>query len=116
MQHDRLSLQVETGRATAKLIATLLGGVFVLSSFAIPFLFAGSFSDTAYQETKVYRDVLAAIGALLLAIPLWWHAAHCLFSGHMHMDELVALAILAAFAVYDYQTAGVVAFSCSSAI
>ena len=110
MQHDRLSLQVETGRATAKLIATLLGGVFVLSSFVIPFLFAGSFSQAALEQTKVYRDVLAAIGALLLAIPLWWHAGHCLFSGHMHMDELVALAILAAFAVADYQTAGVVAF------
>jgi Cd2+/Zn2+-exporting ATPase len=110
MQHDRLSLQVETGRATAKLIATLLGGVFVLSSFAVPYLFTGGFHADAHQQTMFYSYALAAVGALLLAIPLWWHAAHCLFSGHMHMDELVALAILAAFAVHDYQTAGVVAF------
>ena len=46
----------------------------------------------------------------LLAAPLWYHAAKCLASGHMHMDELVALAILAAMAIGDYQTAGVVAF------
>lgn len=110
MQHDRLSLQVETGRATAKLIATLLGGVFVLSSFAVPYLFTGRFDGDVHEQTRVYRDLLAMIGALLLAIPLWWHAGQCLFSGHMHMDELVALAILAAFAIGDYQTAGVVAF------
>ncbi|MCC6361346.1 MAG: cation-translocating P-type ATPase [Phycisphaerales bacterium] len=101
MQHDRLSLQVETGRATAKLIATLLGGVLVVSSFFVPWIFG---------DNPFYRDLLAAAGGLLLAIPLWWHAVHCLFSGHMHMDELVAVAILAAFAIGDYQTAGVVAF------
>src|SRR5262245_18288371 len=110
MQHDRLSLQIETGRATAKLIATLLGGVFVLSSFAVPYLFTGSLRHDVHDQTRVYRDLLAMIGSLLLAIPLWWHAGYCLFSGHMHMDELVALAILPAFAVGDYQTAGVVAF------
>jgi Cd2+/Zn2+-exporting ATPase len=57
-----------------------------------------------------YSNLLAAIGALLLAVPLWWHAWHCLWSGHLHMDELVALAILAAMAIGDFQTAGVVAF------
>ena len=43
-------------------------------------------------------------------MPLWAHAAHCLLTGHMHMDEMVALAILAAMATGEYQTAGVVAF------
>ena len=105
-----MSLQVETGRATARLVATLLGGVLVLGSFAAQWAFA---DDTALYTDKpanFYRDVLAAIGALLLAIPLWSHAFKCLFSGHMHMDELVAVAIMAAFAIGEYQTAGVVAF------
>lgn len=109
-QLDRMSLQVETGRATSKLIATLLGGVLVLSSFVAGWLFS---TDTAVSGTSAdnpYRDILAGLGALLLAVPLWYHAAHCLLSGHMHMDELVAVAILAAFAMGDYQTAGVVAF------
>ncbi|MBI5865424.1 MAG: cadmium-translocating P-type ATPase [Planctomycetes bacterium] len=110
MQHDRLSLQVETGRATAKLIATLLGGVLVLSSFVVPSLFTGSLFGPETERASFYRDILAMVGAFLLAVPLWWHAVHCLFGGHMHMDELVAVAILAAFATYDYQTAGVVAF------
>ncbi|MBU0618271.1 MAG: cation-translocating P-type ATPase [Planctomycetes bacterium] len=105
-----MSLQAETGRATARLIATLLGGVLVLCSFVAQWVFP---EDTAlYGESSAnfYRDVLAAAGALLLAIPLWIHAFQCLLSGQMHMDELVALAILAAFAIGEYQTAGVVAF------
>lgn len=109
-QQDRLSLQVETGRATTQLIATLLGGVLVLSSFVAQFLFADPTAANPTAHAEFYRDLLAAAGALLLAVPLWWHAIHCLFSGHMHMDELVAVAILAAFAIGEYQTAGVVAF------
>lgn len=110
MEHDRLSLQVETGRATTRLIATLLGGVLVLSSFVAQWVFADHTALSGESPSNFYRDVLAAVGALLLAIPLWAHAFHCLLSGHMHMDELVAVAILAAFAIGEYQTAGVVAF------
>lgn len=104
---DRLSLKVETGRATAKLIATLLGGVLVMASFLADWLFDEGGQPGA---AHFYRDFLAAAGAILLAVPLWKHAIECLGTGHMHMDELVALAILAALAVGEYQTAGVVAF------
>jgi len=110
MEHDRLSLQVETGRATTRLIATLLGGVLVLSSFVAQWVFSESTALHGGDLSNFYRDVLAAVGGLLLAIPLWAHAFKCLLSGHMHMDELVAVAILAAFAIGEYQTAGVVAF------
>ena len=109
-QLDRMSLQVETGRATAKLIATLLGGVLIVCSFAAQWLYGDSTAVAGGDESHFYSGLLAAVGALLLATPLWWHAAHCLFSGHMHMDELVAVAIMAAFAIGEYQTAGVVAF------
>ena len=110
MAHDHLSLQVETGRATARLIATLLGGVLVLSSFVAQWLFSDSTALHGDNPSGFYRDALAAVGALLLAVPLWIHAFECMVSGHMHMDELVAVAILAAFAIGEYQTAGVVAF------
>jgi Cd2+/Zn2+-exporting ATPase len=110
MAHDHLSLQAETGRATARLVATLLGGVLVLSSFVAQWVFPEDTALYGDSTPNFYRDVLAAVGALLLAIPLWVHAVECLFSGQMHMDELVALAILAAFAIGEYQTAGVVAF------
>lgn len=108
--HTHLSVQAQTGKATTQLIATLLGGVLVAASFVAEWLYAESTSLTGGGRTHFYRDVLAAVGALLLAVPLWIHAVQTLLSGHLHMDELVALAILAAFAIGEYQTAGVVAF------
>jgi Cd2+/Zn2+-exporting ATPase len=104
MAHDHLSVKSQTGRATLKLVGTMVGGVLVLASFLAGWVFGGG------QSGAFYRDVLAGIGALLLALPLWWHALQALFTGHLHMDELVALAILAAMAQGEYQTAGVVAF------
>ena len=108
MVHDHLSVKAETGKATVKLVATMLGGVLVLTSFLAGWLFSAYGTDG--ESGKFYRDVLALIGALLLAVPLWAHALKSLLSGHMHMDELVSLAILAAMATGEYQTAGVVAF------
>lgn len=107
---DRLSLQVETGRATNRLILTMFGGVLVVASFLVEWMYAGTSGSYSGEQGAFYRDALALVGGLLLAIPLWWHAVHCLWSGHMHMDELVAVAILAAFAITEYQTAAVVAF------
>jgi len=108
MAHDYL--KTETGRATAKLVATLLGGVLILMSFIAEWLFAGDQGPGREWLRNEYAGLLAGVGALLLATPLWYHALKCLFSGHLHMDELVALAILAAMAMAEYQTAGVVAF------
>jgi Cd2+/Zn2+-exporting ATPase len=106
MVHEHLSVKSETGRATAKLIATLLGGVLVLASFLASWTVGGE----SPESRRFYSDILALVGALLLAIPLWWHAVKSLATGHLHMDELVSLAILAAMASGQYQTAGVVAF------
>lgn len=113
MAHDHLSVKTETGRATAKLIATMLGGVLLIASFIADYAFpAQAIVQQGIEHTakNFHSNILAAIGAILLAAPLFYHAAHCMWSGHMHMDELVALAILAAMAIQEYQTAGVVAF------
>jgi Cd2+/Zn2+-exporting ATPase len=108
MVHEHLSVKSETGRATLKLVLTMLGGVLVLTSFLAGWLLGDP--EAGGQSAAFYRDVLAGLGALLLAMPLWWHALKALLTGHLHMDELVALAILAAMAKGEYQTAGVVAF------
>lgn len=108
MAHDYL--KAETGRATAKLVATMVGGTLVLMSFVAGWLFPDEIAPGREGASNVYAAFLAAIGALLLAVPLWLHAIKSLVTGHLHMDELVALAILAAMAMGEYQTAGVVAF------
>jgi len=102
MAHDILndSVESQTGRAGMLIIGILIGGILVINSYIASWIFPGSF----------HADTLALIGAILLSIPILVHAAKHLGHGEMHMDELVALAVIAAIAARDYQSAGVVAF------
>jgi Cd2+/Zn2+-exporting ATPase len=101
--------QNETGtrpkdvRVSIALMATLAGGMLLLNS-AIAGL------PLFYGENSQLPTLLAMMGALLLGLPVVVHALKSTFHGEMHMDELVALAIIAAFATEQYTTAGVVAF------
>ena len=88
-------------RVSAALIGTLAGGVLLVVSIIAPYI---------YGEDNKVVELAAMAGAFLLAVPVVWHALKCMLHGHMHMDELVALAIVAAFAMGDYVEAGLVAF------
>jgi len=110
MAHDIIqdSVEAQTHRASAFIIAILLGGVLVVLSYiARWFVFA---DYTAEDGHNFYSDLLALAGTVLLGAPIIGHAFKHLAKGHMHMDELVALAVVAAVATQDYQTAGAVAF------
>src|SRR5256885_10316660 len=52
----------------------------------------------------------AMIGAILLGYPIVWTSVKDLRRGVLTINELVGIAVLAAFATGDYKTAGVVAF------
>ncbi len=112
MAHDILKGPVErqTGLAGLLIIGILAGGVFVLTSYAAELLFAEHTVVRDGRTFNFYSYTLAVIGALLLGIPIIIHAAKGLVHGHMHMDELVALAVIAALAAQDYKAAGAVAF------
>jgi len=58
----------------------------------------GYLADHLYRGNQPIGDVSAALGAVLLASPIFWNAARDLLRGHLRMNELVAL------------TAGIVAF------
>ena len=109
MAHDLLkdSVEKQTWRAGIFIVGILTGGMFVLLAYVSDWVFAG---DTDAGGKNFYSDALALAGALLLGAPVVWHAFKCLLHGHMHMDELVALAIIAAIAAIDYKAAGAVAF------
>ncbi len=110
-EHFTKSIEAQTGRASALLLATLLGGVLVLVSFVAGWLWDDYTTTQADGNTlNAYRDGIALIGALLLGAPLVWNAIAHLVRGEMHMDELVALAIVAAIAIGSYREAGLVAF------
>jgi Cd2+/Zn2+-exporting ATPase len=110
MVHDYLKKSVEkqTGRASAALVMTLMGGVLVLNSFVAQRIFAQP--DDKPGMLNPYAAMLALAGAVLLGAPMVTHAVVHLWRGAPHMDELVALALVAAIAIGKYQEAGVIAF------
>lgn len=80
---------------------TLIGIVFVVNAFVISWIF---------QDAKAVADGSAMIGAIILGYPIVWTAVKDVRRGVLGINELVAIAVLAAFASGDYKTAGVVAF------
>ena len=79
----------------------VLGVVFVLNAVIVDWLFdAGS----------TLASASAMIGSLILGYPIIVTAVKDLRRGNLSINELVAIAVLAAFASGNYETAGIVAF------
>ena len=110
MTHEEIksSLRVaeETGRISFAIALTLLGGMLLLCAVAAKFIFGGGLDG----EENPYAQTLGMIATILLGTPLVWTALKDLWDGQMHMNELVALAVLAAFSMGWYLEAGFVAF------
>ena len=110
MAHEHLHLKDEVAlehthgkqiRVSIALLGTLAGGVLLLNYYLAGFI---------YEKDSFQAELMAMLGAILLGGPIIWHALKCLIHRHAHMDELVALAILAAFVAGEYVTAGIIAF------
>lgn len=91
--HDAIS-------ANTKIVLTLVGGMLLMAAIAAQYLF----------QTPFQSQLLSVIAALLLAAPLVWSAVADLLRGHSHMDELIAIGVMAAIAMGEYMAAGAVAF------
>jgi len=88
-------------RSMGRASFAFVGGFLIVNSYLLSLLF----------PDEVFASQLsAAIGALTLALPIVVTAIRDLIEGRVYMNELVALAILAAFASGDFRTAGLVAF------
>jgi len=75
----------------------VLGGMLTANSFILSYFLPGQVFAATFS---------AQFGAFVLAMPIIYTAVKDLFSGKVYMNELVALAILAALAGGNYQTAG----------
>src|SRR6266704_2911187 len=84
-----------------RLWQTLVGVVFVLNAFIVGW---------AFQQGVIVASSSAFVGAIILGYPIIWTAVKDIYRGVLSINELVAIAVLAAFASSDYKTAGVVAF------
>jgi Cd2+/Zn2+-exporting ATPase len=80
---------------------TITGVVFVLNAYVVDWLF---------QSGGTVASASAMIGAIILGYPIIVTAIKDLRRGRLSINELVAIAVLAAFASEDYKTAGIVAF------
>jgi len=89
-------------RVSIALLGTLAGGMLLLSHYAGKWLI--------YNPDSFQVEMLALAAAILLGTPIVWHAVKSLLRKETHMDELVALAIVAAVATKQYVAASVVAF------
>jgi Cd2+/Zn2+-exporting ATPase len=79
----------------------ILGVVFVLNAYII---------DWIFQSGTTVSSASAMIGAIILGWPIIVTAIKDLRRGRLSINELVAIAVLAAFASENYKTAGIVAF------
>ena len=88
-------------RLSVALLGTLAGGVLLLNS---------RLGELIPAADSFSVELLAMAGALLLGGPIVLHAAKSLLKRQSHMDELAALAIIAAFATKQYMAAGMIGF------
>jgi len=88
-------------RSMGRIFFALVGGLLTLNSYIL----AKLLPDQAFAS-----QMSALLGAFILAAPIVWVAVKDLIRGKVYMNELVALAILAALALADFQSAGLIAF------
>ncbi len=84
-----------------RLVVTFLGGALVLD---------GVLARTFALHDPAVADALAALGALVLALPLVARSARNLVRRRLELDELIALGVVSALAFESYVVAGTVAF------
>ena len=100
-EHDDSCSVCGPEHAPVHLWQTLIGVVFVLNAFIVGW---------AFRPGQAVASASAFIGAIILGYPIVVTAVKYLYRGVLSINELVAIAALAAFASGNYQTAGVVAF------
>ncbi len=88
-------------RSMGRVFFALIGGILTANSFIL---------NAWLPEQEFAANMSALFGAFILALPIIITAVKDLVRGKVYMNELVALAILAALVKADFQTAGIIAF------
>ena len=88
-------------RSMGRVCFALVGGILTANSFIM---------NSLLPEQEFAANMSALFGAFILALPIIITAVKDLVRGKVYMNELVALAILAALVKADFQTAGIIAF------
>ncbi len=100
--HDHSSCGHEHGNAKVNLMVAVVGGILIINSALADWL--------PYYGDEFQSNLSAIIGAIILALPILVSAVKDVLRGRIYMNELVALALIAAFVMGYYQEAGIIAF------
>ncbi len=92
----------DNSQQKTNLHVAVIGGILILNSFLAKFIF--------YDEASIASGVSAIAGAIILSTPIAIAAINDIARGKYYMNELVALALMAAFVMGKFQEAGVIAF------
>jgi Cd2+/Zn2+-exporting ATPase len=84
-----------------RLTQTVIGLIFVINSYIVDYFFV---------KGTMVASFSAMIGAIILGYPIVWTSFKDIRRGILSINELVGIAVLAAFASGDYKVAGLVAF------
>src|SRR5665213_3005993 len=99
-EHDD-SCGCDHEHSSVHLWQAVLGVVFVLNAYLVDWLF---------EAGTTLASASAMIGAVILGYPIVVTAVKDLRVGRLSINELIAIAVLAAFASEDYKMAGIIAF------
>ena len=89
------------GRSMGRIGFAVVGGFLIINHYLLNWLM---------PELGFAASLSAFLGAVILALPIVITAVKDLYEGRVYMNELVALAILAAFTSAEFSTAGLIAF------
>ncbi|HEX7859648.1 MAG TPA: cation-translocating P-type ATPase [Verrucomicrobiae bacterium] len=84
-----------------RLTQTVVGLIFIINSYIVGGMF---------KSGDMIANFSAMLGAIILGYPIVWTSFKDIRKGILSINELVGIAVLAAFAIGDYKTAGLVAF------
>jgi Zn2+/Cd2+-exporting ATPase len=88
-----------------RLKQTLVGLIFIVNAWVVQW-----FLDKGTNAESMVANFSAMIGAIILGYPIVWTALKDVRRGILSINELVGIAVLAAFASGQYEIAGIVAF------
>jgi len=100
--HSHSLVHEHVGSVQSRLIVTFIGFVIILNAYLAHYIL--------FPDKEAVGAISAFIGAAILATPIIMSALSEVRRGRMHLTVLVAVAVIAAFALGDYKVAGLVAF------
>lgn len=104
-EHDANCATCDHEHTPVRLKQTLVGLIFIVNAFVVEWIL-----DKGSAKDSMVANFSAMVGAIVLGYPIVWTSFKDIRSGILSINELVGIAVLAAFASGQYEIAGLVAF------